>query len=545
MGQKARPGDRMTTSHFTETERNVTLWGVLIVFLLSALDQTIVATAMPRIISELNGLELYAWVTTAYLLSSTVMVPIWGKLGDLLGRKPVLLASIGFFLAGSWLSGLSGEFGDLPLLGGGMTQLIVFRAIQGIGGGGLFTTAFAIIADLFPPRERGRFSGLFGAVFGLSSTIGPLIGGYFTDHGTVQLFGQTVAGWRWVFYVNLPLSVLSLFMILFKMPKMSHQLKGRIDVLGALLIVATVVPFLLALTFGGHSAPWDSPLVLGLFAGAAAGLVAYVVNERYASDPVLPLGLFRNRVFTTANLAGFLLSMAFMSTVSFLPLFLQLGQGVKATTSGLSTLPLMAGIMGSSILSGRFVTRTGKYKALMLGGIAVTFVGIFLLSRMTAETSRLDLGWRMLVLGIGLGPGQSLFGLAIQNAMPPQQLGVVTSANQFFRQIGSTIGVALFGAILTTNLNAGLGKIMPGIDVGKLQGMGAGAPGGRLILPEPIKAIISDAITNVFALGLWVVAVAGLVALLVPQLPMRDRDAMAAAAKTEDDEAIIPADAHL
>src|SRR5205814_1480494 len=231
----------------SDTAETVTLSAVATVLLPSALDQTTVPTATPRTSAQLNGLALYSWVTTAYLLSSTVMVPIWGKLGDLFGRKPVLLAGITIFLAGSWLSGLSGEFGDLPVLGGGMIQLIVFRAVQGIGGGALFTTAFAIIGDLYPPRERGRVGGLFGAVFGLSSTIGPLIGGYFTDHGTVTLAGHLVAGWRWVFYLNLPLSVLSLFMILFKMPRMSHQAKGKIDFIGAALIIATFVPLLLAL----------------------------------------------------------------------------------------------------------------------------------------------------------------------------------------------------------------------------------------------------------------------------------------------------------
>ncbi len=543
----------MSTTEFTEAEKRITLWGIAIVFLLSALDQTIVATAMPRIIAELNGLALYSWVTTAYLLSSTVMVPIWGKLGDLFGRKPVLLAGITIFLAGSWLSGLSGEFGDLPILGGGMVQLIVFRAVQGIGGGALFTTAFAIIGDLFPPRERGRIGGMFGGIFGISSTVGPLIGGYFTDHGTVTLAGHVVAGWRWVFYLNLPLSLLSLFMILVKMPKMSHHARGKIDFLGAALIIATFVPLLLALTFGGHSYPWGSPVVLGLFGGSAVGLLLYAINERFAPDPILPLDLFKNRVFTLANLAGFLVSMSFMSTVAFLPLFMQLGQGVKATTSGLSTLPLMGGLLVSSILSGRLVTRTGKYKPMMIGGVVVTFIGIFLLSRMHAGTTRLDLAWRMAVLGIGLGPGQSLFSLAVQNAMPIERLGVVTSSSQFFRQIGSTMGVAIFGTFLTSNLNAGLGKIMPGIDVGKLQGMGAAqaAKGGGagMQLPDFIKTIITDAITGVFALGLYVVAVALLVVLFIPQLPMRDRSAMGAQAtpKTDpdSDDTVIPAEAHL
>jgi EmrB/QacA subfamily drug resistance transporter len=505
------------------------------------------SSAMPRIIAELNGLALYSWVTTAYLLASTVMVPIWGKLGDLYGRKPVLLAGIGCFLLGSWLSGLSGEFGDLPVLGGGMTQLIVFRALQGIGGGALFTTAFAIIADLYPPRERGRLGGMFGAIFGLSSTVGPLIGGFFTDHGSVDLFGYHVAGWRWVFYLNLPLSLLSLFMILVKMPKMSHAAKGKVDFVGAALIIATAVPFLLALTFGGHTYPWGSPVVLGLFAGSAVALVAYVVSERFASDPILPLDLFKNRVFTTANLAGFLISMSFMSTVAFLPLFMQLGQGVGATVSGLSTLPLMAGLMVSSIVSGRLVTKTGLYKPYMIGGVIVTAVGIWLLSQMTVDTSRLDLGWRMAVLGIGLGPGQSLFSLAVQNAMPMDRLGVVTSSSQFFRQIGSTVGVAVFGTLLTNQLNAGLGKIMPGVDVGKLQGMGVQAQTGAApALPAFVKTIISDSITDTFALGIYVVAVALVVVLLIPHVPMRDRSMMGAqASPKEDGETVIPGEAHL
>jgi MFS family permease len=355
-----------------------------------------------------------------------------------------------------------------------------------------------------------------------------------------------VAGWRWVFYLNLPLSLLSLFMILFKMPKMSHHARGKIDFIGAALIIATFVPLLLALTFGGRTYAWTSPTELALFGGALVGLGLYVINERFASDPILPLDLFQNRVFSTANLAGFLVSMSFMSTVAFLPLFMQLGQGVAATTSGLSTLPLMAGLMGSSILAGRLVSKSGNYKPYMIGGVIVTMLGIFLLSRMHAGTSRLDLAWRMLVLGIGLGPGQSLFALAVQNAMPLNRLGVVTSASQFFRQIGSTMGVAVFGTVLTANLNTGLGKIMPGIDVGKLQGMGAAAQahGHAPQLPEFVKVIITDAITGVFALGLYVVAAALLVVFLIPRIPLRDRAPVEASPK-EDAETVIPAEAHL
>jgi EmrB/QacA subfamily drug resistance transporter len=508
----------MSTAAITDRQRKVAIAGVAVVFLLSALDQTIVSTAMPRIIAELNGLALYSWVTTAYLLTSTVMVPIWGKLGDLFGRKPVLLASIGCFLLGSWLSGLAGEFGDLPLIGGGMTQLIVARALQGIGGGGLFTTAFAIIGELYPPQERAKLGGIFGGVFGLASTIGPLIGGYFTDHGTVSLLGHVVAGWRWVFYLNLPLSAASLFMIIYKMPRMSHKAKGRIDYIGAGLIVATVVPLLLALTFGGHSHPWASPLELMLFGGSALGLALYVLNERFASDPILPLALFRNRVFSAGNLAGFLVSMSFMSTVAFLPLFMQIGQNVKATTSGLTMLPLMFGMMGSAMVSGRLVARTGSYRLYMLAGIALTFLGIYLLSRMTPGTSRPDLSWRMLLLGIGLGPAQNLFTLAMQNMLPRSQLGVVTSSSQFFRQIGATIGVAVFGSMLTSKLDAALGNVMPGVDAGRLQQLLAHSGAGVPQIPAFISMLISHAITSTFAGALLVIVAAFVVVCFMPRI---------------------------
>lgn len=478
---------------------------------------------MPRIIFELHGLEFYSWVTTAYLLTSTVTVPIWGKLGDLYGRKPVLVAGIVIFVLGSGLAGLSGEFDRLPVLGGGMTQLIAFRALQGIGAGALFTTAFAIIADLFPPRERGKVGGIFGAVFGLSSTLGPFIGGYFTDHGTTLVFGHMIAGWRWVFYLNLPLSLISLIVIIYKMPKMSHAAKGKIDLIGAALILATTVPLLLALTYGGASHPWGSPLVLGLFAGSAGAFGLYIFAERYASDPILPLALFKNRVFWTANLAGFFISMAFMSAIVFLPLFMQLGQGVQATASGLALLPLMVGLMSSSILSGRLVYRTGRYKRLILLGIVLTFVGIYLLSRMNADTTRVDLAWRMLVLGIGLGPGQSLLNLAMQNALPRDQVGVVTSASQFFRQIGSTIGVALFGTVLADRLTASLGRTIPGMDLGKLQAIAASAgASGRASLPPFAQLAVTSSITGVFAGGLIIVVAAAVFALLMPELPLRD-----------------------
>jgi EmrB/QacA subfamily drug resistance transporter len=535
----------LTTEHFTDAERRITIIGVMIVFLLSALDQTIVSTAMPVIISQLHGLELYSWVTTAYLLSSTVMVPIWGKLGDLYGRKPVLLAGIGLFLFGSWLSGLAGEFGDLPVLGGGMVQLVVFRAVQGLGGGALFTTAFAIIADLFPPRERGKFAGLFGGVFGLASAIGPLLGGYFTDHGTVSIGGHIIEGWRWVFYLNLPVGLVALFMVIAKMPKLSHAAKGSIDYVGAVLIVAACVPLLLALTFGGQKYAWDSAPVLGLLATFVICTTLFVLVEKRLKDPIIHMELFSNKVFTWANIAGFFSSMSFLSVVAFLPLFMQLGQGVQATTSGLSTLPLMLGLIAAATISGRLVTRTGRYKPFMLFGMGVLFIATFFLSQMSHHTTRLDLGWRMALLGIGLGPLQSLYGVAIQNAVPMNRIGVVTSANQFFRQIGSTVGVAVFGTLLTNNLNAKLAAWaasvgLPPLSMSKLRSLSVDAQvhSGVMNIPEAIRILIADAVTHVILLSMIVVVIALVATLMIPELPMRERPKVPA-------KGAVPADAHL
>jgi len=522
---------------FTDDERRITLIAVMIVFSLSALDQTIVSTAMPRIVAELKGLNLYAWVTTGYLLTSTVMVPIWGKLSDSHGRKLILLAGIAIFLLGSWLSGLSTS----------MVELIVFRAIQGIGGGALFTTAFAIIADMFEPRERGKFGGLFGSVFGLASLIGPVVGDFFTEHGTVHLLGQTIAGWRWVFYLNLPLSALALFMILVKMPKLSHSDGAPIDYLGAALIILTFVPLLLALSWAGQTYPWGSPIIVGLLAFSAAGLIAFLYIETKVREPIMPLELFADRTFATCNSASFIVSMAFMGVVTFLPLYLQVGMGVAATASGLAMVPMMVGLIGASTAAGLLVSKTGVYKPIMLGGGAVLAVAVFLMTFIGPDTSLVGVGWRMFVLGVGLGPSQSLFALAVQNAVAPHRMGVATSSGMFFRQIGQTMGVALFGALLTHNLNAELIKRAPvdpsgahqTISVTQLQAMALSraSAGGHASADARSPAMIK-ATSDSFAAAmknLFLVALAGLfvalgIVLMIPVLPMRSRMPPAAVA---------------
>lgn len=527
----------------SDDERRLTLISVMIVFLLAAMSQTVIATAMPRIVGDLSGLHLYAWATTAYLLASTVMVPIWGKLGDIYGRKPVLLSGIALFLIGSWLGGLSGEFGDLPLLGEGMTQLITFRAIQGAGGGALFTTAFAILADLFAPRERAKFSGLFGSVFGVSSIFGPVVGGFFTDHGSVTILGHYVAGWRWVFFFNIPFALAAVAMILWKMPTLPRRGGGGIDWIGCGLIIVTFVPLLLAITWGGQDHPWTSPLIVGMLVWSVLGLVVFLYLEGKVRDPILPLELFKNRTFVTANGAGFVYSMAFMGVSSFLPLYMQVGQGLPATTSGLTMLALMGGFVFSSSICGQLVTKTGVFKPFMLAGGAMLLLGIALLCFIGPDTSTLDLAWRLLIFGIGLGPGQSLFSLAVQNATPFHQIGVATSSSQFVRQIGSTMGVALFGALLTAGLASELDRHarenptaqVQRLDLGDLQKMAL----DRTLHPElaaaraadpvasaaerTVRVSFSVAIVHGLIFSLVVLAAGFILMLMVPGVPLRER----------------------
>ena len=453
LSQPAPAPEHGAQPHFTAQEKRITLIGLLVVFLLAALSQNVVGTAMPRIIEELHGFNLYAWVTTAYLLASTVMVPIYGKLSDLYGRKPVLVFGIVVFLLGSALCGLAGEPWLGNFLGGGMNQLIAFRAVAGFGGAALFTTAFTILADMFEPTERAKFGGMFGAIFGLSMVLGPLLGGWLTD----------ALSWRWTFYANLPLGLLALFLIIAKMPPLTHRMAGKIDFAGAALILATTIPLLLALTWGGTTYAWNSSTILGLFALSAVSLVAFLLVERRTPDAIIPLTLFNVPMFSIGNLASFIMGMAFFGVVMFLPLYMQMVLGVSPTASGTSMLPLMLGLMLSSITAGNIVAKTGKYKPWMIGGALILILGMWTLTGIHSDSHLVDLYWRMFLVGLGLGPSQSLFTLAIQSAVPLRQLGVATSSSQFFRQIGSTIGAAVFGTLLMNNLHSELPKHLPSV----------------------------------------------------------------------------------
>jgi len=503
----------------TPQEQRITLAAVMITLFLSALDQTVVSTAMPRVVAELKGLELYPWVTTIYLLTSTVMVPIWGKLGDLYGRKSIMIGGIGLFVLGSWLCGLSQS----------MVELIAFRGVQGVGGGALFTGAFAVIGDLFPPRERSKYAGLIGMVFGVASAVGPPLGGFFTDHGTVDFGGLHVAGWRWVFYLNLPAAIASLFMIISRMPTLSARRTGaKIDVAGSALIAIAVAALMLALSWGGHVHPWGSPTILGLFAVFAAGFVAFLMVERTAPEPVMPLGLFSIRAFSTTTLAAFLMGMSFMGIITYIPLWLQLGLGVPATQSGVAILPMMVGLILSSGLAGRMVSKTGHYKRYMIGGAVCLLVGIGLMAFLSVGADVRAVAGGMFIVGLGLGPAQSLFSTVAQNSAPPGQMGVVTSASQFFRQIGSTVGTAIFGALLTSRLAAEMsahGEGGPRAGLAQLQTLTAsheGAIGGARTVVDPIvRAAFASSMTSLFEAAL-VVVVLGLVAIIaIPHVELR------------------------
>jgi EmrB/QacA subfamily drug resistance transporter len=365
-----------------------------------------------------------------------------------------------------------------------MTQLIFFRGLQGLGSGALFMSAFVTIADLYPPLERGKAMGVFGAAFGLASIVGPAIGGFFTDHGTVTLLGHVVAGWRWVFYVNLPLGLIALGVVVARMPTLHHGATGKIDFPGAALVILTFVPLLLALSFGGSKYAWQSAEIRELFALSAVAFVAFIAVELRTEHPIVPLSLFRNRVVSACASSGFLIGMIFFSVVMFMPLYLQVVLGVSATRSGLAMLPLMTGLIVGSIGSGRLVARIGRYKPFILGGIALLCVGLFLLTRIGPDTTVLGIDWRLGMIGLGLGPTQSLFNMAVQNAVSRQQTGVATSTMQFCRQIGSTVGVAVFGTLLTQHLTTELHARVPPvpgeqviekIDLGAAQSMAMNA----------------------------------------------------------------------
>ena len=421
--------------------------GLMLGMLLAALDQTVVTTALPQVIGHLGGSSQdYTWVITAYLLASTVAVPIYGKLSDIYGRRIFFLGGMVVFLIGSALSGTSQN----------MTQLIAYRALQGLGAGALMPIAQAIIGDIFPPAERGKWQGLFIAVFGFATILGPILGGSITDH----------FGWRWIFYINMPIGIFALITAGLTMPKLLVRRQHRIDYLGSATLVLWAVPLLLALSLGGQTIngtqlAWNSWQILGLFVMAAVMLVAFVFTELHAAEPIISPPLFKSSIFTVSIITMMLLSAAMFGAIAFLPLFVQGALGQSATNSGLVITPMMVGFMISSLIGGQLLSRTGRYKILALVGFTVAAIGMYMLSRMTVATSNGELVRDMVVTGLGIGVMLSLFTIVVQNAFPFRQLGQVTATLSFFRQMGSTMGLAIFGVVLSNSLLSNLQASIP------------------------------------------------------------------------------------
>ena len=429
------------TEGFTHRQILMIMSGLMLGMFLAALDQTIVATALPTIVGDFHRSDLLSWVITAYLLASTASTPLWGKAGDLYGRKRVFQLAIVVFLVASALCGASQN----------MFELIAFRGLQGVGGGGLLSLAFAIIGDVIPPRERGRYQGYFGAVFGVSSVVGPLAGGFAVDS----------LSWRYIFYVNLPLGIVALIVTnrVLRLPVRKREVK--IDWLGALLLVAGVSCILLATQLGGENYPWGSWQIIGLFALGALVIAGFVLREAKAPEPILPLSLFRIQIFSVSNIIAFVSGIAMFGALAFLPQYLQLVHGVSATISGLLLLPLLVGLLAMSISSGLYISRTGRYRWFPLAGTIGVTIGLLLLTRLGAHTSLLVVSLDILVFGLGLGLFMQVLTLVVQNAVPMKQMGVATSSVTFFRSMGGAIGASALGAVLTAGIAAELPRFLP------------------------------------------------------------------------------------
>jgi EmrB/QacA subfamily drug resistance transporter len=481
--------------------KRVIFGALMLVVLLAALDQTIVSTALPTIVGDLGGLSHLSWVVTAYLLASTVTGPLYGKFGDLYGRKVVLQTAIVIFLIGSALCGISQN----------MAELIAFRALQGLGAGGLIVVAIAVIGDVIPPRDRGRYQGLFGAVFGVATVIGPLLGGFFVDN----------LSWRWIFYVNLPVGAAALLVIGTVFHARGERVEHAIDYLGAALLAGALSAIVLFTSLGGTTYGWSSTPIVALAILAAALIALFPLAERRAAEPILPLSLFRLRVFAVCSGIGFIIGVSMFGTITFLPLFLQIVRGRSPTSSGLQLTPMMAGLLVTSIASGQLISRFGRYKPFPIVGTAVMTVGMGLLAQLSLHTTVVAVSLYMLVLGLGLGMVMQVLVLAVQNAAQPQVMGVATSATIMFRQIGGSVGIALFGAVFANRLHANLAKLLPP----GVHGPRTATPAAVKTLPPHVRDLyvraFADSLHPVFIVGAGIAVFSFLLTWMLREVPLR------------------------
>jgi EmrB/QacA subfamily drug resistance transporter len=495
------------TARLTHRQIQVVFIGLMAGMLLASLDQTVVSTAMPTIVGELGGLQHLSWVITAYLLTSTSSMLLYGKLSDLYGRKLLFQAAIGIFLVGSILSGLAQN----------MIQLILSRGVQGLGAGGIMIMSQAIIGDIVAPRERGRYQGYLGSVFGVSAVAGPLIGGFFTDHLT----------WRWVFYINIPVGIAALIItsVILRLP--FHKLSHHVDYLGAALMVSGISALLLLTSWGGVEYAWDSPTIIGLGAAGVILLGIFLFQEGRAVEPLLPLRLFRDKIFSVGSSIQFVVGLAMFGAVAYLPIYFQVVRGTSATMSGLRLFPLMGGFVVTSIMAGRTISKIGRYRLFPIIGTAVMIVGTYLLSRLNIETTAWVAAAYMLPLGIGLGMVMQVIVLAVQNSAQRRDLGAATAGVNLFRSLGSAFGIAIFGSILNNRLTYELTQTIPASALGQFSRRTLTASPGQLkALPPDIHAGVVHAFSNslhtVFISAVPVIVVAFLVSWLLREIPLRE-----------------------
>lgn len=513
-------------AHLDARQRFYTVAGLMLTLLLAAMDQTIVGTAMPRVVASLDGFDRYPWVTTSYLLTSTIAVPVFAKLSDLYGRKWLYMQGLVIFVVSSWLCGAAG---NVPLPIDGMNQLILFRGLQGIGGGAVMGLTFTIIGDLFAPAERGRYQGMFGAVFGLASIVGPLAGGWITDH----------LSWRWAFYVNAPLGIIAAVVLYRTFPFVRPQSATRtIDWLGLVSLTGWIVPLLLALS-RVTALGWTHPTVASLLGLAIAMLALFIYAERHAVEPLMPPSLFGIRTITLASCGVFVLGMSMFGMFVYLPLHLQGVLGMTAAGSGMLFVPMIFAMIFASMASGQIVSRTGRYKWLAVGGAVLATTGMALLARLGPDANANAILWCLVVVGFGFGSAQPVYALVVQNAAPRAQLGAASATSQFFRQIGSTIGVAVFGTMLLGVYHQRLAASLPADTSAEVRALvdnplqrtgegalvhGAPAPAIPDAVQASVRASLAAGMQRVFDLTSMVMAVSIVLNLLLPELPLRGKE---------------------